>query len=71
MSVSKDSVIRALVVTAISVAGAALMTKIDRGGTAWLKFVLYFVMLSAGFFVAIFAPATACGWPSFRKRTKS
>jgi len=71
MSISKGSPVRALVVIAIAFAGAALMTKIDRGGTAWLKFVLYFVTLTAGFFVAIFVPAPVCGWPSFRKRTKS
>jgi len=70
MKISRRSIIKAASPIGIATGAAALMVNVDSGGTASLKFVLYFVTFGAGSFVTIFSRATACGWPSFRKQTK-
>jgi hypothetical protein len=71
MKVSRRSINRVVMVFVLALSGAGLMISVDRGGTVWLKFVLYAIFFFAIFFAAVFSPASSCSWSPFRRQPKS
>jgi hypothetical protein len=72
MNISGRSILKLAVVFALALVGAALMIKLDHGGTVWLKFSLYSLFFIAIFLAAVFSPAQSrgCGWSFFRRQKK-
>ena len=72
MNISGRLILKAAIVFALALVGAALMITVDGGGTVWLKFALYSVFFVAIFLAAVFSPSVSrcCGWLSFRRQTK-
>jgi len=68
MEISRRSITRFIVVIVLAVAGAALMLKMDSGGTVWLKFMLYAGSIVGAYFLTLVG---SCGWSPFRRQPKS
>jgi len=71
MGISRRSIARVGLVIMLALAGAALMIRMDGGGTVWLKFALYAASI-VGAYLLMFVPgAASCGWQLFRRQSKS
>ncbi len=68
MEISRRSLARFILVIVLAVAGAALMVKMDSGGTVWLKFMLYSGSILGTYFLTLVG---SCGWSPFRRQPKS
>ena len=70
MSISGHAILKATILIAIALTGAALMITVDGGGTVWLKFALYSLFFVAVFLGAVLSPLQSCGLRFFRRQTK-
>ena len=68
MEISRRSIAKFILLIGLAVTGAALVVKVDSGGTVWLKFMLYAGSIVGAYFLTLVG---SCGWSPFRRQPKS
>jgi len=71
MTISGRLSARAGLVIGLALGGAALMVRVNNGGTLWLKFLLYAASIVGAYLLTVLSPVRSCGWPLFRRQPKN